>query len=123
MKINIRGVNISVTEALRKAIEHRLSFALSRFANRISRVTIRLVDINGPKGGKDKKCLIDATLIPTTSVVVEDIDPDLDVAIDRAMDRLGRTVGRRLKQLSETKVEQDYGGNRIKGTKKVRDHD
>lgn len=123
MKLDIRGINISVTEVLRKAVERSISFALSRFADRVSRVTVRLEDINGPKGGKDKKCLVTAGLIPTISIVVEDIDSDLYVAIDRAMDRLGRTVGRRLKQLSETQAEQDYGGNQIKGTKKVRDHD
>src|SRR3990167_8324094 len=111
MRLDIRGVNVPVTEAIRKVVEHRLSFALSRFANRISRVTVRLVDVNGPKGGKDKKCLVTTVLIPTISVVVEDVDPDLYVAIDRAMDRLGRVVGRRLKRLSETQAEQDYGGN------------
>ncbi len=117
MRLDIRGVNIPVTEALRTAIEHRLSFALSRFADRISRVTVRLVDLNGPKGGRDKKCLVTATLIPPTSVFVEDTDMDLYVAIDRAMDRLGRTVGRRLRHLLETKAEQDYGGNWVKRTK------
>jgi len=35
----------------------RLEFALGRFAGRVRSVSVSLTDLNGPRGGLDKKCL------------------------------------------------------------------
>ncbi len=41
--------------ALRSVAERRLRFVLRRLAWRIPRVTLRLADTNGPRGGEDKE--------------------------------------------------------------------
>jgi ribosome-associated translation inhibitor RaiA len=75
---------------------HRLHFALWRFHERVSRVTVRLSDLNGPRGGVDKACRVRIRLHGMTDIRIEDAEEDLYVAISRAADRAGRTLGRRL---------------------------
>lgn len=96
MQIDIQARNFSLTGALRSHVERRLRFALTCFDDHIQRVVIRLSDINGPRGGADKRCHLQVVLDGLSDVVVEDIETNLYIAIDRATDRAGRTVGRRL---------------------------
>ncbi len=57
---------------------------------------MRLSAINGPLGGSDKRCHLQAVLAGLPDVVVEDTEADLYVAIDRATDRVGRTLVRKI---------------------------
>ncbi len=98
MQINIQARNFSLTEALRKHAERRLHFALTCCDNHIQRVVMRLSDINGPRGGEDKRCHLQVVLAGLPDVVIEDIETDLYVAIDRASDRAGRTVVRKTRR-------------------------
>jgi len=96
MQIDIQARNFSLTDALRGHVERRLGSALSTRNTHIQRVTVRLSDINGPRGGEDKRCHIQVVLPQLPDVVIEDTDEDMYNAIDRAADRAGQTVGRRL---------------------------
>ena len=59
----IRDEHSDTTDSLREYAQRRLSFALRRFGHRVSRVTMRLVDENGPRGGRDSRCSITAVLV------------------------------------------------------------
>jgi putative sigma-54 modulation protein len=96
MQIDLQARNFSLTDALRSHVKRRLDSALSTRDEHIQRVSVRLSDINGPRGGEDKRCHIQVVLPQLPDVVIEDTDEDLYSAIDRAADRAGRTVGRRL---------------------------
>jgi len=96
MQIDIQARNFSVTQAMRAHVERRLGYALSSCYNHVMRILVRLSDINGPRGGSDKRCHIEVTLPGQATVVVEDTEPDLYVAINRAAERTSRTVVRRL---------------------------
>lgn len=96
MQIDIQARNFSLTPALRNHVERRLGFALSTRDEHIQRISVRLLDINGPRGGEDKCCRIKVVLPHLADVVIEDTEVDMYAAIDRAVDRAGRTVGRRL---------------------------
>jgi ribosomal subunit interface protein len=96
MQIDIQALSFALTDGLRSHIERRLAFALSARDEHIHRVTVRLADINGPKGGKDMCCHIQVALNGLPDVVVKDTEADLYTAIDRAADRAGRTVTRQL---------------------------
>ncbi len=101
--INVRGDGIEVSPALDQLVERRLSFALSRFGARVRAVSVRLVDLNGPRGGIDKKCAMQARLAPRGSVRVENTDSEFPAAIDRAATRLARAVVRALERRREAK--------------------
>jgi len=97
MKIGIRTKGLPNDAVARERVRRRLRFALSRFADRIERVSISLEDVNGPKGGPDKRCRIRLSLSGGGDpLLAEDLDSDIFVAIDRASKRLGRSVSRRL---------------------------
>lgn len=96
MKVAIHGHGLQVGPEQQERVGRRLGFALGRFGDHIARVTVYLTDVNGPRGGADKRCKVVAEARGCGPVVVEDADADLDVAIDRAADRVGRAVRRRL---------------------------
>ena len=96
MQIDIQTHGFSLTGPLRDYTERRLRFALARAADRVRRITVRFFDINGPRGGIDKRCRIQVMLNGLGGVVIEDTETNLYLAIDRATDRIGRNVMRRL---------------------------
>ncbi len=98
MQTDIRTQNVRLSEALRDYIDRRLRLALGRFAPRLSRLTIRLADLNGPRGGVDKSCRLGASLIPQGNVLITTTDVSLHAAIDRAVERLDRALVRVLKR-------------------------
>ena len=101
MQVFVRGQGIELTEDVRERAERSLGFALGRFSPRIERVTVRLVDMNGPRGGVDKRCRIEVKLRSTGRVLIEEIAPSLQRAIDRAADRAARATDRSLKRRRE----------------------
>ncbi len=96
MQLHIKRQNLLLAPAVIARIERRLRFALSRFADCIDRVTVRLADLNGPRGGVDKQCRIAVKLRPGGEVVIEDTATGLETAIDRGADRAQRAVARAL---------------------------
>lgn len=96
MQIAIQARGFSLTEALEKHVKNRVGFTFSRAASRVRRVHVRLSDLNGPRGGVDKCCLIEVRLDGLAAIVVDDVQPDIYTAINRAAGRAARTVLRRL---------------------------
>ena len=96
MQIDIQARDFSLTDALLSHAERRLRSTLTCCDDHIQRVVIRLSDINGPRGGADKRCHLRVVLDGLPDVVIEDIEVDLYVAIDRATDRAGRTLVRKI---------------------------
>jgi ribosome-associated translation inhibitor RaiA len=101
MTISVRGYGIDVSPEVGGLVERRLCFALSRFGRRVRAVSVSLVDLNGPRGGIDKQCSMQARLAPRGSVRVEDTDSELAAAVDGAATRLARAVARALERRRE----------------------
>jgi len=97
MRIDIRsrGLKNKNDQAAKDRVTHRLHFALGRFVNKIARVYVTLEDVNGPRGGQDKRCRLRLVFANGGApLLAEDTDAQLFVAIDRAALRLSRNVGR-----------------------------
>ncbi len=62
---------------------------------------LRIDDVNGPRGGTDKRCQIVARLAPWGEVRVQELDEDFYAAISRAADRLARAVAREMERRRE----------------------
>jgi len=101
MQTSIQSLGFALTEGLRDYVMKRLAYSLNHGDGQITRITVRLSDINGPRGGADKRCLIELRLKAAQAVVIEDTEADLYVAIDRAAERAGRTLERRLARQRE----------------------
>ena len=76
----------------RDYLRRKLGMKLGKYASSIERTSVRVEDVNGPRGGIDKRCRIKAVLTGLPSVVVEHRHHSLQVAIDRALDRIERAV-------------------------------
>jgi putative sigma-54 modulation protein len=96
MNININSKNFTLTDALQEYAKRRINFSLSNKNENITKVMMRLSDINGPRGGSDKRCHLQIKLKGMAGIVVEDIQADMYNAIDRACDRASRTVVRKI---------------------------
>ena len=70
MQLRIRGVNYGLDDVLKDHIERRLRYALGRFAAPIQRLTVRLTDVNGPRGGLYCCRRIAVALVPRGVVTV-----------------------------------------------------
>jgi putative sigma-54 modulation protein len=119
MNIELRSSNLPISEALREHVSRRIDFAVRRFASRIDRIVVRLVDVNGPRGGPDKRCRIIARLSPAGSVIVEATDADVYVAASQAAIRLDERVARAL----ATRKRPRPASTRRGGTRLTRDRD
>ena len=98
MQLDIRGVNYELNEELKDHVERRLRFALGRFAHRVERVSVLLSDVNGPRGGVDKRCRIAVGLVPRGVVMVEGSGDDPFVLVASIAKRAGRSVWRTLER-------------------------
>jgi putative sigma-54 modulation protein len=98
MQTDIQSRGFTLTDAIQNYTVRRLRYAVSFASEYIQRVTVRLSDINGPRGGADKRCHLVVTLENMPSVVIEDTESDLYVAIDRATERASRSVARHLER-------------------------
>lgn len=98
MNLEVRGVNLPLTDAVVGHVEQRLGAALHRFARRVRAVTVRVMDINGTRGGTDKRVEVEIDLEGSGAVRVEQMDADVYDAVTRASHRVKRTVSRSLER-------------------------
>ncbi|MGE0713578.1 MAG: HPF/RaiA family ribosome-associated protein [Planctomycetota bacterium] len=97
MRIEVHTRGLGDPRAARERTRRSLLFALGRFAPEVRRVTATVEDLDGPRGGADKRCRLRAVLrAGGEPLVSEDVDAQLHAAIDTAAERLGRAVARRL---------------------------
>lgn len=99
MHIQIQARHFSLTEALKKHVKKRIKYALNVGSDQIQRIQVRLSDINGPRGGIDKRCLIQVSLTRHSEIVIADTHSDLYTAIGQATGRLNKTLSRKLNRL------------------------
>lgn len=121
MKIHVRGRQVQVDDRVRAHVERRLQSSLDRFADRVQRVTVYLIDVNGPRGGEDKVCRIDARLRPVGALFIAEADADLFAAVDRAADRLGDALARALRRRRDLARDAGSAGRGKEGSPPVTD--
>lgn len=96
MHIDTQARGFDLSEEVREHVQRRLGFSIDWAHGRVSSVSVVLSDINGPRGGKDKRCHIQVAVAGAADVLIDDTQADLYLAIDRAVDRAGRTLARRI---------------------------
>ena len=100
MRILIR-LAAGLSPSLAPLARRRFAFALGRFGDHVRSLTVHLADLNGPRGGVDKHCLVAIRLTsPRQVIVIEDTDAEAAVAIGRAADRGARVVARAVQTLT-----------------------
>jgi CBS domain-containing protein/ribosome-associated translation inhibitor RaiA len=88
----IRAVGVDLSPEDKDYLRRKLGRKLGKFSPQIERVSVRIEDINGPRGGVDKRCRIKIVLSGLPSVVVEEQHESLQAAMDGALGRAERAV-------------------------------
>lgn len=96
MNIDTRSLGFELTPALAQRVEERMKAALSQAGEQVSHVAVRLDDVNGERGGVDKRCRVVVSLDRRRQAVVSVTREDLYVAIDEAARTTWRAVQRAL---------------------------
>ena len=94
MQIDVQALGFELTPALRSHAVRRLHFALGRSNAQVSRLSVRLSDLNGPRGGEDKRCQVRVKLTDAPEVVIEDTEADLSTPRSASVARHRRSLGR-----------------------------
>ena len=95
---HVRVIGGAIDGEDRDYIGRKLGMRLGKFGASIERITVRLSDTNGPKGGRDQRCQIKVVLSGLPSVVVNETDSTLSRTIDRAVDAIAIAVRRRVQR-------------------------
>jgi ribosome-associated translation inhibitor RaiA len=101
MKVSIQGHGLQLSKGERHHAARQLLFAFDWARHDILTVTLQLSDINGPRGGVDKRCQLRISHQRVRDVIVEDVAPDVTQAVSRAVDRAARTLQRRVGRARE----------------------
>ena len=91
---HVRLLGAELEEGDRDYIRRKLGMKLGKFADAIERVSVRVEDVNGPRGGVDQVCRIKVVLSGMPSVVFEAKDASRNAAIDGAIAGTERAVRR-----------------------------
>jgi ribosomal subunit interface protein len=105
VNIDIRTKNLELTPSLKNHIQRRLGFALGAREDQIQRVQVMLSDVNGPRGGEDKRCRVLIRLRGLKDIVIEDCQSELRTAIDRTAARASQTLARKLMKWQQKRVQ------------------
>ena len=95
---HVRVLGGQIEDDDREQIGRKLGMKLGKFAASIERITVRLSDANGPKGGRDQVCQIKVVISGLPSVVVEERDAAFQQAVDRAISSAALAVRRSLQR-------------------------
>ncbi|MCC5812592.1 MAG: HPF/RaiA family ribosome-associated protein [Ectothiorhodospiraceae bacterium] len=82
------GQGVELSEALEAHIKQQLQSVERRFGERLTRIEVYLTDVNGPKGGANKLCKLEARPRGQGPVVAESLHEDAYAAVSGASRRL-----------------------------------
>ncbi|MGT2477253.1 HPF/RaiA family ribosome-associated protein [Paraburkholderia terrae] len=80
---------------MRGFARQRTQFVFRRMAWLVSKATVDLSDINGPRGGLDKRCRVQVLIPNANPLVVTSIAKDWRGALDLALARAVSSIARR----------------------------
>ncbi len=107
MKVNVRGVHLTLTDALKRHVEEHLVGPIERiYDSEAAEIEIHLRDVNGPKGGNDKECSVTVRVPHGASIHVTEVSDDIYKSIDLARDRVANST-KRLVERSQDKRYQE----------------
>jgi putative sigma-54 modulation protein len=95
--VEVKGLGLTLTDTLREHTLRRIATAFDRIGDRIGRITVRVGDLNGPRGGCDKYCRVLVRIPGLEDVYVEDTGEDLYETITRAVERAAWSSRRRVR--------------------------
>jgi len=115
--VYIRSARSMLDAADRDYLRRKLGRKLGKFATSIERVSVRVEDVSGPRGGVDKLCRIKVVLSGLPSILVQAQQDSVQAAMDRALAGTERAVRQAVqrRRMRPLKPRRRSGGSRAPG--------
>lgn len=97
MQIIFESRDASAAQMRDLSIE-RVRFALRRLTTFVPHAKVQFSDINGPRGGVDKRCQVELRTDNAGTVVITSLAHDWRTALDRSLGRATRVLKRSLQR-------------------------
>lgn len=94
----IRSMGSALDKEHREYLRRKLQRMSGNFAPQIERTSVRLEDVNGPRGGIDKRCQVKVVLRGLPSVYVDERHRSVQAAMDGALARADQAVRQALQR-------------------------
>ena len=88
----------TVSAQVRELSIARVRFALRRLKALVPRAKVQFSDVNGPRGGIDKRCQVELKTDSAGTVVIASLARDWRTALDRSIARATRVLTRSLQR-------------------------
>lgn len=85
-------------ESLREWASERVAFAFRRHPWAAPRATVQLSDLNGPRGGLDKECVLEVSAAGASPVIIRAVADNWHTALNRALARATACLTRMLRR-------------------------
>jgi hypothetical protein len=79
----------------------RVRFVLRRLTALVPRAKVQFSDVNGPRGGVDKRCQVELSTETAGTVVIASLARDWRTALDRSLGRAARVLTRSTQRLQK----------------------
>jgi hypothetical protein len=103
-------MGVKLSDDSKAEIRRKLGTKLGKFADSIERVSVRVRDVNGPRGGIDQLCRIKVVLSELPSVIFDHRDASAEVAISGAIAGAERAVRKALQRRRMKPIKAGHGG-------------
>jgi ribosome-associated translation inhibitor RaiA len=84
---------------MRKLLEHRVRFVMRRIVWLVPRVRVRMSDVNGQRGGVDKRCQVELVTDSVGTVVISSTARNWHSALQHALERAAQVLKRNLQRI------------------------
>jgi len=86
---------------LGKLAVRRVRFVMRRLTWLVSRAKVQLSDVNGPRGGVDKRCQVELNTDSSGTAVITSMARDWRSALEAALDRAARVLMRNWRRVRD----------------------
>jgi hypothetical protein len=83
---------------MRELSVERVRITLRRLSSLVPRAKVQFSDVNGPRGGVDKRCQVELSTEAAGTVVIASLARDWRTALDRSLRRATRVLTRSLQR-------------------------
>ena len=102
MQITFESRDVDGSQLRDVAVE-RVRFALRRQTALVPHAKVQFSDVNGPRGGVDKRCQVELKTDSAGTVVIASLARDWRTALDRSLIRASRVLTRSLQRIQKPK--------------------
>lgn len=94
MKLSLTLKGVEKTPGFDRLLQRKLHYAFDQFGHLVQQVALAVEDLNGPKGGVDKRCRVAISVPRHPSVVVEGRGEAVLAVVSDAIDRAAQALAR-----------------------------